>query len=274
MPDDLLNDHLHYVPAAGLLQDKVILVTGAAMGMGRAAALAYARYGATVVLLDKQVERAEAVYDEIVAAGWPEPAIYPLDLQGANNDDYQALADNIRQQLGRLDGLLLNAAWLAAFMPLKQHEVDLWSKMMTVNLHANFLLVKACLPLLEASPDAAIVFSSDSSDKAYYGAYGVSKGAMDAFCAILAAEYDQERHFIRVNRIDPGPFISTTRALHFPGEHPDSLVHPEQLIGPYLYYMGGDAGRQTGIAVKAGRVAADFRWPGGTLLPEPASSAT
>ena len=265
MPNDLLNDHLNYVPAAGLLQDKVILVTGAAMGIGRAAALAYARYGATVVLLDKQVGHLEKVYDEIVAAGGAEPAIYPLDLQGANNDDYLALAENIRKPLGRLDGLLLNAAWLAAFMPIKQHEVDLWSKMLTVNLHANFLLVKACLPLLEAAPDAAIVFSSDSSDKAYYGAYGVSKGAMDAFCAILAQEYDQERAFIRVNRIDTGPVLSTTRALHFPGEHPDTLVHPEQIVGPYLYFMGADAGRQTGVGLKLGRVPADFRWPGGRL---------
>ncbi|MEZ5478237.1 MAG: SDR family NAD(P)-dependent oxidoreductase [Thiolinea sp.] len=254
---------LDYVPAAGLLQDRVILVTGAAMGIGRAAALAYARFGATVVLLDKQVAQLEKVYDEITAAGWPQPAIYPLDMQGANQDDYVALAENIREQLGRLDGLVLNAAWLAAFMPISQHAVDLWLKMITVNLHANFLLTRACLPLLDEAEDAAIVFSSDRSDKAYYGAFGVAKGGMNAFCDILAQEHDNERHFIRVNRIDTGPVLSSTRVLNFPGEHPDTLVHPEQVVGPYLFYMGPDAGRRTGEALALERIAPDYRWPGG-----------
>ncbi len=258
MQDDLLN----YVPANGLLQDRVILVTGAAMGIGRAAALAYARFGATVVLLDKQVPYLEKTYDAIIAADGPEPAIYPLDLQGANQDDYQALADNIREQLGRLDGILLNAAWLAAFMPIKQHDTDLWSKMMTVNLHANFLLVKACLPLLEAADDPAIVFSADVTDQAYYGAFGVAKSAMNALCDILAQEYDNEQDFIRVNRINSGPLRTSTRVLNFPGEHPDTLAHPEAVVGPYLFYMGPDAAKRTGEALDLGRLPPDARWPG------------
>ena len=135
---------LTYVPPEGLLQDRVILVTGAAMGIGRAAALAYARFGATVVLLDKQVALMEQVYDEIEAMGAPEAAIYPLDMQGASATDYEAMAANLQDQLGRLDGVLLNAAWLAAFMSVRQHGVDLWFKMINVNLHANFMLVRAC----------------------------------------------------------------------------------------------------------------------------------
>ncbi|MGB0847703.1 MAG: SDR family NAD(P)-dependent oxidoreductase [Thiolinea sp.] len=258
MQENLLN----YVPAADQLKDRVILVTGAAMGIGRAVALAYARFGATVVLLDKRVPLLEEVYDEIVAAGGAEPAIYPLDMQGATNDDYEALAQNIKEQLGRLDGILLNAAWLAAFMPVKQHDVDLWSKMITVNLHANFLLVRACLDLLEAADDAAIVFSGDTSDKAYYGAFGVSKAGMDAFCSILAEEYSSERAFIRVNRIDTGPVQTSTRVMNFPGEHPDTLVHPRMVVGPYLFYMGPDAGQRSGEALKLGRIAADYCWTG------------
>ena len=188
--------------------------------------------------------------------------IYPLDMEGANNDDYLALAKNVQEQLGGLDGVVLNAAWLAAFMPIKQHEIDMWVKMITINLHANFLLVKACLDLLEQSDDAAIVFSADVSTKAYYGAFGVAKGAMDSFCVILANEYDQERNPIRVNRIDTGPVLSSTRVLHFPGELPESLVKPEQVVGPYLFYMGREAGKRTGEALKLGRIAADYHWPG------------
>lgn len=258
MSQDLLN----YVPAEGLLKDRVILVTGAAMGIGRAVALAYARFGATIVLLDKQVPLLEKTYDAIMAAGGAEPAIYPLDLQGATNDDYVALASNVHEQLGRLDGVLLNGAWLGAFMTLKQHDVDLWSKTITTNLHANFLLVKACLPLLEKSADPAILFSTDSSDKAYYGAYGVAKGAMDSFCDILAQEHDHERDFIRVNRINSGPIRTSTRVLNFPGEHPDSLALPEAVVGPYLYFMGPDAGKRTGEALSLDRLPPDARWPG------------
>ncbi len=258
MQENLLN----YVPSSDCFQGRVILVTGAAMGIGRAAALAYARFGATVILLDKQVRLLEEVYDEIVAAGGAEPAIYPLDMQGATHDDYVALAQAVKAQLGGLDGLLLNAAWLAAFMPVKQHEVDLWMKMMTVNLHANFLLVRACLDLLEASDDAAIVFSADASGKAYYGAFGVAKAGMDALCATLAEEYSSARTFLRVNRIDTGPVRTSTRVMNFPGEHPDTLVHPENVVGPYLFYMGPDAEQRSGEALKLGRIAADYHWPG------------
>nr|CAA6824192.1 MAG: NAD(P)-dependent dehydrogenase, short-chain alcohol dehydrogenase family [uncultured Thiotrichaceae bacterium] len=264
MAQDLLN----YVPIEGLFKDRVILVTGAAMGIGRAAALAYARFGAVLVLLDKQVPLLEQLYDDIVTAGGAEPAIYPLDLQGATNDDYEALAENVREQMGRLDGVLLNGAWLAAFMPIKQHDVDLWSKMITTNLHANFLLVKACIPLLEEADDAAILFSSDTTDKAYYGAFGVAKGAMNAFCDILAQEHDHERGFIRVNRINSGPLRTSTRVLNFPGEHPDSLAGPDAVVGPYLYFMGPDAEKRTGEALDLGRLPPDASWPGDVVSAE------
>lgn len=253
---------LEYVPAAGLFQDRVILVTGAAMGIGRAAALAYARFGATVVLVDKQESLLDEVYDEIIAAGGRDPVICTLDLAVADAGAYQQLAATIQQQLGRLDGMLLNAAWLGAFMPVKQHETDLWDKMLAINLTANFRLVRACLPLLEVAADAAIVFSTDTSVKAYYGAFGVSKAAMDALCDILAIEHDGQGHFIRVNRINTGPVRTRLRVLNFPGEHPHTLVRPEAVVGPYLYFMGPDAGQRTGEALQFERLSADARWPG------------
>lgn len=257
MQSDLLN----YVPAEGLLRERVLLVTGAAMGIGKAVALQYARLGATVILVDKQEPLLDAVYDEILAAGYPEPVICKLDLLTAPADAYQSLALMIKQELGRLDGLLLNAAWLGAFMSVRQHDVDLWTKMLHINLHANFLLVRACLPLLEKSPDAAIVFSTDTTDRAYYGGFGVSKAAMNAFCDILAQEYDHQP-FIRVNRIHTGPVRTSLRVLNFPGEHADSNVRPEGVVGPYLYFMGPDAGQRTGEALQLAKVPADFHWAG------------
>lgn len=257
MQSDLLN----YLPADGLLRERVILVTGAAMGIGKAVAVQYARFGATVVLVDKQELMLDAVYDEIVASGSPEPVICKLDLLEAPAEAYNSLALMIKQELGRLDGVLLNAAWLAAFMAIRQHDLDLWNKMLQINLNANFLLVRACLPLLEKSPDAALVFSTDTTDRAYYGGFGVSKAAMNAFCDILAQEYDHQP-FIRVNRIHTGPVRTSTRVLNFPGEHVDSNVRPEAVVGPYLYFMGPDAAKRTGEHVQLGKVPVDFHWTG------------
>lgn len=258
MQEDLLT----YVPAEGALQGRVMLVTGAAAGLGRAIAIACAQFGATVVMLDKEVRRAEETYDEIVNAGYPEPAIYPLDMQGAVAKDYEDLANNIREQLGRLDGVVLNAAWLAAFTPVKHYETELWSKTVMVNLHANFLLTRAVLPLLEVSPDAAIVFAAHESNKAYFGAFGVAKAGMAAYCDILAAECDDPQHFIRVNSVDTGPVRTSMRTLNYPGENPESVARPEALVGPFLFYLGADAGQRTGEHLKLPRQPADARWPG------------
>ncbi len=258
MQEDLLG----YVPAAGALQGRVILVTGAAAGLGKAIAKACAQFGATVVMLDKEVRRAEETYDEIVNAGYPEPAIYPLDMEGATAKDYHDLAENIREQLGRLDGVVLNAAWLAAFTPIKHYETELWSKMIMVNLHANFLLSRAVLPLLEAAEDASIVFASHESNKAFFGAFGVAKAGMDAYCDILAAECDEPAHFIRVNTVDTGPIRTSMRTLNYPGENPNSVARPDALVGPFLYYLGPDAGKRTGEHLKLGRQPAEAHWPG------------
>lgn len=255
-------DLLAYVPSEGALQGRVILVTGAAAGMGRAIAKACAQYGATVVMLDKEMRRAEETYDEIVNAGYPEPAIYPLDMQGATAQDYANLANNIREQLGRLDGVVLNAAWLSAFTPIKHYDTELWSKMIMVNLHANFLLSRALLPLLEESPDAAIVLAAHESNKAYFGAFGVAKAGMEAYCDILAAECDNPQHFIRVNSVDTGPIRTSMRTLNYPGENPDTVARPEALVGPFLFYLGADAGQRTGEHLKLARQPADARWPG------------
>lgn len=256
-------DLLAYVPNADALQGRVILVTGAGAGLGRAIAKACAQFGATVVILDKEVRRAEETYDEIVNAGHPEPAIYPLDMQGATIKDYGEMAENLLEQLGRLDGIMLNAAWLASFTPIKHYEPELWAKMIMVNMHANFMLTQACLPLLEQADDASIVFAGHESNKAYYGAFGVAKAGMQAFCEILAAEYDDPKHFIRVNTVDTNAVRSSMRTLNFPGENPNSVARPEALVGPYLFYLGADAGQRTGEKyVVAERQAADACWPG------------
>lgn len=252
---------LNYVPDSNHLAGRVILVTGASDGIGRAVAKAYAQFGATVVLLSKTIKKLEKVYDEIVDAGHPEPAIYPMHLEGAVAKDYEDLAQTIGDKLGRLDAIVLNAASLPAYTPLKHYDIEMWSKVITTNLHANFLILRNCLPLLEQAEDPAIVFSSHFSERAYNGAFGVAKSGADALLKIVADEYD-DKPFIRVNGIDTGPIRTRLRTFHYPGENPNTLASPEAVVGPYLYYVGPDAKRTTGEILRLDRLDADASWAG------------
>ena len=253
---------LDYLPGDNLLKDKVILVTGAGAGMGRAISLAFARFGATVVLLGKTIKELEKVYDEIEAAGYPEPAMYPLNMEGANIKDYQDMAAVFEDKLGGLDGIALNAAWLPGYIPFKEYDVELWLKTITVNLHANFLITQACLPLLEKSSDPSIIFSAHDARKAYNGAFGIAKAGSQAMMEILADEYDNQDNFIRVNSIDTGPIRTQMRKMNYPGEDIETVARPEAVVGPYLYFMGADAAQRTNEKVVFERLDADLKWFG------------
>ena len=167
----------NYKPAPDLLKDRVILVTGASDGIGAAAAKSFAAHGATVVLLGRNIRKLEKVYDEIEALGAPQPAIYPMNLDGAATKDYTALAETLDKEFGRLDGLLHNAALLGTLTPLDQYDLEQWAKVMQVNLHAPYLLTRAVLPLLRNTTDASVIFTSSQvgrKGRAYWGAYGIT----------------------------------------------------------------------------------------------------
>ena len=238
----------NWSPADKSLEDRVILITGAANGIGAAVAQQCAAQGASVILLDKVVRNLEQVYDRIEASGAPQPAIYPLDLEGASEKDYLDLAATIEKEFGRLDGLLHNAAMLGALVPVVHFESDLWYRIMQINLNAPYLLTRACLSLLMQSRDASIVFTGDHvgrRGKAYWGAYGVSKAATENLMQILADELETNTS-VRVNSIDPGPVATSMRVLAYPGENPEKLSRPEDVVRPYLYLLGPDSHGITG----------------------------
>jgi NAD(P)-dependent dehydrogenase (short-subunit alcohol dehydrogenase family) len=240
----------NYSPSSELLKDRVILVTGAGAGIGRAAAKSFASYGATVILLGRTIAKLEQVYDEIEAEGLPQAAIYPMNLEGATVKDYEDLAATIEREFGRLDGLLHNAAMLGTLTPLHQYDVELWYRVMQVNLHAPFLLTQVCLGLLNKAPDASLVFVSDRTGRqgrAYWGAYGVSKFGLEGMMQILADETEQNTN-IRVNSIDPGPVRTSLRNNAYPAENTDALPRPEDVMKPFLYLMGPDSKNVTGHA--------------------------
>ncbi|MDH5183105.1 MAG: YciK family oxidoreductase [Gammaproteobacteria bacterium] len=242
-----------YLAPADLLKGRTILITGAGDGIGRAAALSFAKHGASVILLGRTVRKLEQVYDEIEQAGGPQPAIYPMNLEGTTSDDYQVLAETIEKQLGKLDGILHNAAFLGSLTPLDQYNLELWSRVMQINLHAPYLLTRACLPLLKKSKDASVIFTSSDvgrKGEAYWGAYAVSNAAVENLSQVFADELEINTN-IRVNTIDPGAVRTIMRSRAFPGEDPNTLPLADDIMHAYLYLMGSDSKDVNGQALSA-----------------------
>lgn len=237
-----------YRPPPDLLAGRVIVVTGAAAGIGKAAALAFARHDATVVLLDRRAKDLEAVYDDIERGGGRQPAMIALDLASATVEHYDGLHQQIEREFGRLDGLLHNAAELGVLAPIELYDLSLWNRVLSVNLQAPLLLTRACLPLLKKSKDASIVFTSADvgrKGRAYWGAYGVSCFAIEGLMQILADELEANTN-IRVNSLDPGPVRTALRARAYPGEDASALREPAAIMAIYLYLMGPDSQGVTG----------------------------
>ncbi len=243
----------NYSAPEQLLKDRVLLVTGAGDGIGRAAAKRYAEYGATVILLGKTIEKLEHVYDQIEQAGHPQPAIYPMNLEGASAKDYQDLQLTLDKEFGRLDGILHNAALLGVLTPIAQYDMEQWSKVMQVNLNAPYMLTRMCLPLLEKSSASSVVFTTDDvgiKGKAYWGAYAISKAAVNNMMQILADEMETNTS-IRFNCINPGIVATTMRSKAYPGENPTTLAKPEDIMNSYLYLMGDDSKDVNGQIINA-----------------------
>lgn len=244
---------MNYQAKENLLKDRVILVTGAGQGIGQVASIEFAKHGATVILLGKSVKKLESVYDEIVAAAYPEPAIFPLDLEKASEDDFKAMAEGIYQQLGRMDGVLHNAAHFDNLSPLEIQTTQQFEKMLKINLIAPFALTKACLPLLTRADDASIIFTSSSAGhqaSAYWGSHGISKQAVEHLVKTWAQELEIHPN-IRINAIIPGAVQSPQRKKSHPGEVHQSLPSTESIMDSYLYLMGQDSKGTSGQIIAA-----------------------
>lgn len=227
-------------PAPQEFAGRVVMVTGAGDGIGRAVALALASAGAQLVLLGRTVRKLEAVHAQIAKLGAPEASIVPLDLERALAADYEAVADAVKQRYGRLDGLLHNAAILGPLTPLDQYDVPTFMRVMHVNVTAEFVLTQSLLPLLRASADAAVLFTSSgvgNRGRAYWGAYSISKFAVEGMAQVLAQELEGTSR-VRVNVIDPGKVRTAMRRLAYPSEAQESLPSADSLTPAWLALLG------------------------------------
>ena len=241
-----------YSPAADVLRDRVILITGASDGIGRAVAIAAGQHGARVILHGRNVKRLEAVYDAIVGANGQRPSIVPLDFEKAGPAEFDQLITAIEGEFGRLDGLLHNAAMLGERAPIEHYDVSKWMRTLHVNANVPFVLTQRCMPLLRKSSDPTIIFTSSGvvpRPRAYWGAYLVSKWASDGLMHMLADELEQTPA-MRVNSIDPGKVRTNMRVQAYPAEDRSTLPDADSIVGPYLYLLGPDSRGVTGQVVE------------------------
>jgi NAD(P)-dependent dehydrogenase (short-subunit alcohol dehydrogenase family) len=243
----------NYSAPPGLLNGRIILVTGAGRGIGATAARTYAAHGATVLLLGKTEANLAQVYDEIQAAGHPLPVVIPFDLETAEPAQYDELAAMVEREFGHLDGLLHNASIIGPRTPIEQLSGEHFMRVMHINVNAMFMLTSTMLPLLKLSTDASVIFTSSSvgrKGRAYWGAYGVSKFATEGLMQTLADELDDVAA-VRSNSINPGATRTSMRAQAYPAENPLNNPTPEEIMPVYLYLMGPDSSGINGQAFDA-----------------------
>lgn len=232
-----------YAPAHDALAGRVILVTGATAGIGRAVARDLVKHGATVLAHGRNERLLEQLYQELRTLGPAEPAVAQLDFERAQGPDYQALVDEVEKRYGRLDGLLHNAAILGDRSPIEHHDIGTWQRVLHVNLTAPFILTRCMLPLLRQSADASILFTTSGvgrAGRAFWGAYAVSKSGLEGLAEVLGDELESTQ--IRVNSLNPGGTRTRMRSRAYPAEDPATLQPPEALTLPYLFLLGA-AGR-------------------------------
>jgi len=241
---------VHYQPTRDLLNGRIILVTGASDGIGKEAALTYARHGASLILLGRNEEKlrrvAQQVNDEGQAAQW-----FILDMATCTPEACQQLASEIASATPHLDGVLHNAGLLGDICPMSEQDPAVWNEVIQVNVNATFYLTQALLPLLLKSDGGSLVFTSSSvgrQGRANWGAYATSKFATEGMMQVLAEEYQNR---LRVNCINPGGTRTSMRASAFPTEDPQKLKTPADIMPLYLWLMGDDSRRKTGMTFDA-----------------------
>jgi NAD(P)-dependent dehydrogenase (short-subunit alcohol dehydrogenase family) len=238
-------DPREYTYSPGLLNDRIILITGASDGIGRALAIRAAELGGQIILHGR--------YDEIDSIkSAPRPSIAVVDLASANSNAYESLATNLEQEYGRLDGLVHNAGTLGGRFSIEQYDAVQWQQVMHINVTAAFAMTQVLLPMMKRADDPSVIFTSSGvgrTGRAYWGAYAVSKFATEGLSQVLADEHRNSK--LRANCVNPGATRTNMRLEAYPAEDRDALKRPEEILATYLYLLGPDSQGVTGQSFDA-----------------------
>ncbi len=248
LKDTLMNPS-EYQPKNNFLTTQHVVITGATDGIGKALAYSCAEYGAELLILGKNEDNLKSLTEDLTNLSNNDHQYYSIDFSIAGEGDYIKFAEYLAEQNKAIDSLVLNAGYMEALQGIRNFQLETWLRTITVNQHAPFMLLKCCIPLLELSDDPSIVFSTHDCSKAYWGAYGAAKSAQLGMMEILAQELDSDKP-IRVNGVDPAPVRTKLRLTNFPGLNPKDFAAPEDVIAPYLYFIGSDSKGITGTNYK------------------------
>lgn len=234
--------HSSYEAPSNALNDKTIIITGAGDGIGKQAAITFAKHGAELILLGKTVSKLESTYDEIVNNGGRQPAIVPIDFKGASLKNYQDMVTSIEGQYKKIDVVLFNASILGNLCPFHEIKESEFLDVNQVNLNSQFFMTQALLPLLKQNKNASVIYTTSSvgrTGRAFWGTYSISKFATEGMMQVLADEYQNSG--IRFNCINPGATRTSMRAQAFPGEKQALLKTPEDIMATHLYLASDDS---------------------------------
>ena len=225
------------------MKNKVILITGANKGIGKTLSLEFSKMGANIVLLGRNEESLDSVYDEIITTTSTKPLIIKCDLSDIDNKSAKQINDEIMGVYGRLDGVIFNAAKLGKMSTIEDYEEDIWKEVFNINLHSAFIISKEVLSALKAAPNGRIIFTSSGVaevGKAFWGAYSASKFAVKGLAEILRDELDTTSN-VKVFNYDPGKTRTSMRALAYPAENPQDLKEPKVLFNDYLWFFSDES---------------------------------
>src|ERR687884_208103 len=230
-----------------MLRGKVIMITGASRGLGRALTLAFAEEGANLVINSRNSDSLDPVAKEAEDAG-AEVLVVPADV--SVQADVERLVNAAVDRFGRIDVLVNNAGLLGPRVPIVEYPEDEWRKVLEANLTGPFLLTKALIPHMPEGGSIINVTSGVSiKGRARWGAYSVSKFGMEGFTQILSAELEERG--IRANSVDPGGMRTEMRAAAYPDEDPMSRITPEENTAVFLYLASDESKDVTGERFKA-----------------------
>lgn len=241
-----------FTPAPDSLRSRIILITGAGDGLGRATAIAAAKAGATVILLGRTIKKLEVSYDAIEQAGGAKPGIVPMNLNGASWNEHQQLADTLEQEFGRLDGLVHCAAHFTGFVRLAELPPKDWLDSLQTNLTAAYVLSRCCLPLLQKSTDSRLIFTSDAggrTPKPYQGAYGIAKTALEAMAAMWAQECATTHPQLRIHTYNPGAMRTAIRIKGYAGEGERDTPPPDAAARRLVWLLSAEGRKADSLAL-------------------------
>ena len=222
-----------------LLKNKNILITGASNGIGKSLSENLSKYGANVIMLSRNENALDAIYDSLKKKYKTDPCILKCDLENIDDEKSQEIANIISKNYQNLDSIIHNAAILEKMSDIESFDLQTWDKVMRVNLTSAFILSKYLIPLMKSSTTPRIIFTTSSvgkKGKAFWGAYSVSKAGVNALSDILSDELESISN-IKVFNFDPKATKTNMRAMAYPAEDPSAIKDPDQVINYYLWML-------------------------------------